>query len=55
MTKNARVKLARIKTAVMDGIPPTAVFCVIGSAVATAKAVIRGIFDGGLKCTMEVL
>ena len=32
----------------MDGMPPTAVFCVIGSVVATAKTVIRGIFDGGM-------
>ena len=38
----------RIKKAVMDGMPPTAVFCVIGSAVATAKTVIQGIFDGGM-------
>ena len=49
------MKLVQIKKAVMDGMPPTAVFCVIGSAVATAKTVIQGIFDGGLKCTMEDL
>lgn len=49
------MKLARIKKAVMDGILPIAVFCVIGSAVATAKTVIRGIFDGGMKCTMKEL
>ena len=42
------MKLARIKKAAMDGMPPTAVFCVIGSVVATAKTVIRGIFDGGM-------
>ena len=49
------MKLARIKKAAMDGIPPTAVFCVIGSVVATVKTVIRGIFDGGLKCSMKEL
>lgn len=54
-TKNARVKLVRIKKAAMDGMPPTAVFCVIGSVVATAKTVIRGIFNGGMKCTMKEL
>ena len=42
------MKLARIKKAAMDGMPPTAVFCVIGSAVVTVKTVIRGIFDGGM-------
>ena len=42
------MKLVRIKKAVTDGMPPTAVFCVIGSVVATAKTVIRGIFDGGM-------
>ena len=38
----------RIKKAVMDGMPPTAVFCVIGSAVVTAKTVICLIFNGGM-------
>ena len=49
------MKLVQIKKAVMDGMPPTVAFCAIGSAVATAKTVIRGIFDGGLKCTMKEL
>ena len=49
------MKLVRIKKAAMDGMPPTVVFCAIGSAVVTAKTVIRGILDGGLKCTMKEL
>ena len=49
------MKLVRIKKAAMDGILPIAVFCVIGSAVVTVKTVIRGIFDGGLKCSMKEL
>ena len=49
------MKLVQIKKAVMDGILPTVAFCVIGSAVVTAKTVIHGIFDGELKCTMKEL
>ena len=43
--KNARVKLVQIKKAAMDGILPTAVFCVIGSAVVTVTTATRGTFE----------
>ena len=42
------MKLVQIKKVAMDGIPPTAAFCVIGSVVVTVKTVIRLIFDGGM-------
>ena len=51
--KNARVKLVQIKKAAMDGILPTAVFCVIGSAVVTVKTVIRGIFEAEVLSSID--
>lgn len=43
--KDSRVKLVQIKKAAMDGILPTAVFCVFCSAVVIAKSVTRGTFE----------
>ena len=37
----------------MDGMPPTAVFCVIGSAVVTVKTVIRGIFEAEVLSSID--